>query len=113
MPNQVISDKIRRRHGQPAASRKRSLKMDQFVPPLTTSVPEHGNIMYELEKNGSYEARRSGAFSAIEVQGKLRVPWRVELAKMAGGDQLLLEALTKNYLAKLKILREAKAKRVA
>lgn len=70
--------------------------------PLTTSVPIYGKIVYDLERNGSYGAANAGVFKTIEVQGKKRVPVRAELRRLAGDDPTVFEALTRDFLSKLK-----------
>jgi len=71
--------------------------------PITVSVPVFGEIVYGLGRNGSYEAAKAGVISTKAVQGKLRVVTRAELRRLAGDDPLVLQALTKDFLAKLKM----------
>ena len=76
--------------------------------PITTSVPVYGEIVYGLGRYGSYEAAKpGGVIPTIAVQNKKRVPWRVGLRKIAGNDIELLDALTKDFVAKYRKLRAA------
>jgi hypothetical protein len=76
--------------------------------PLTVSVPEYGDAVLGLGRNGSYEAAKAGVIPTVPVQGKLRVPWRIGLRKLAGNDDAVLEAMTRDFLAKLKQLKQRK-----
>jgi hypothetical protein len=86
--------------------------------PITVSVPEYGFVAFGLGTNPSYEAARRGDFPTLEyglgdkVKRK-RVPVRVALQRLAGNDQALLEALSRDFIAKLKIFREDNRKREA
>jgi hypothetical protein len=76
--------------------------------PITTSVPVYGEIVYGLGRYGSYEAAKpGGVIPTIEVQNKKRVPWRVGLRQIAGNDAELLDALTRDFVAKYLKLRAA------
>jgi hypothetical protein len=78
--------------------------------PITTSVPEYGEIVYGLGRCGSYEAAKPGGLIPfIEVQNKKRVPWRIGLRKIAGDDSAVLEELTKDFISKLRHRREKAA----
>ena len=70
--------------------------------PITTDVPTYGKAVYGLGRNGSYDAAKSGVIPTIPVQGKLRVPVRVALRKLAGDDASIFEALASDFLSKLK-----------
>ena len=55
--------------------------------PQTMSVPEAGAEYYGLERNGSYEAVKSGAIPVILVgKRKMRVSRRAMERKMAAGE---------------------------
>jgi hypothetical protein len=76
--------------------------------PITTSVPVYGEIVYGLGRYGSYEAAKPGGqIPTIQVRNKKRVPWRIGLRKLAGDDAQLLEAMTKDFVAKYRKLRAA------
>jgi hypothetical protein len=70
--------------------------------PITISVPDYGLIAFELGRSGSYEAAKANAenFPVIEVQGKKRVPVRVALRKLAGGDPEVLKAVTEDFASR-------------
>lgn len=82
--------------------------------PLTVSIPDFGAVVFDHKsENPSYEAARAGVFPVIEygvgekVKRK-RVPVRVALQRIAGNDQSILEALTKDFLSKWNALTETK-----
>jgi hypothetical protein len=77
--------------------------------PITVSVPDFGLIALGLQRNGAYEAAKAGKIPVIEVQGKKRVPLRVALAKMAGGDAETLRAMTEDFAAKFRQLTAGQA----
>jgi hypothetical protein len=77
--------------------------------PITTDVVTFGKAVYGLGRNGSYQAAKRGVFGTITVQGRLRVPVRAELKKLAGDDPTVLEATTRDFLSKLR----KRAKRAA
>ncbi len=52
----------------------------------TMSVPEAGEIYYELSRNASYEAARRGEIPTIQVGRLLRVPVAVMERKVQGGE---------------------------
>lgn len=87
--------------------------------PITCTVPEYGFAVYDHKtENPSYEAAKAGLIPTIEygigeTRPRKRVPVRVALARMAGNDQALYEALCRDFLVRLQIFREAKAKRRA
>lgn len=70
--------------------------------PVTVSVPEYGEAALGLGRNPSYAAAIAGVIPTVEVQGKKRVPLRVALLRLAGDDPALLEAVTKDFLLKLR-----------
>jgi hypothetical protein len=69
--------------------------------PILMPVPLYGEIVHDLGRSGSYIAAKRGVIPTVEVQGKLQVPWRIGLKKLAGDDQSVLEALTADFLNKL------------
>jgi hypothetical protein len=82
-------------------SKQARLFMDDI--PITISVPEFGEIVYGLGRSGSYEAvKAGGAIPIVNVQGKMRVPWRVGLRRLAGDDSAVLDELTKDFISKLR-----------
>ena len=52
----------------------------------TMSVPEAGEIYYELSRNASYEAARRGEIPTIQVGRLLRVPVAVMERKVQAGE---------------------------
>jgi hypothetical protein len=79
--------------------------------PITASVPEYGLIALGLNRFGSYEAAKAGKIPVIEVQGKKRVPVRVGLARLAGGDPEILKAMIADFAVKFGRLRAEQAAR--
>jgi hypothetical protein len=77
--------------------------MDQSntVLPTTLAVPIFGKIAYGMGENTSYAAASRGDFPTIKIGGKVRVPLRLALAKIAGGDHETLKAMTADFAAKL------------
>ena len=69
--------------------------------PLTLSVPQYGKMVYDIGENSSYAAADRGDIPTIEMGGKRRVPVRVALQQLAGGDLGILDALMKDLCAKL------------
>ena len=69
--------------------------------PLTLSVPQYGNMVYGIGENSSYAAADRGDIPTIEMGGKKRVPVRLALQQLAGGDLGILDALMKDLSAKL------------
>lgn len=69
--------------------------------PLTMSVPQFGKLVFEISENSSYAAAERGDIPTIEMGGKKRVPVRVALRRVAGDDPTVLDALTKDLLAKM------------
>lgn len=80
----------------------------EYEIPVTVSVPEYGEAALGLGRNGSYGAKNAGLIETVEVQGKDRVPVRKNLRRLAGDDPAVLEAVTKDFALKLKLLRAAR-----
>jgi hypothetical protein len=78
------------------------MNASEFEIPVTVSVPEYGAAALGLSRNGSYAAAIAGIFETIEVQGKKRVPVRKNLRRLAGDDPGILEAVTRDFLSKLR-----------
>ena len=86
------------------------------TPPLCVTIPVFGLLAFGLGTNPSYEAAKRGLFPVIQYGGgpkvqRFRVAVRPALQRIAGNDQAMLEALARDFIAKLKIFREAKAQR--
>jgi hypothetical protein len=69
--------------------------------PLTVSIPVYGDIAYGLSRNSSYAAARFGVFPTVDARGKRRVPVRLALRQLAGGDEAVLETVTRDFAIKL------------
>jgi hypothetical protein len=69
--------------------------------PLTMSIPLFGKLVFDLGEAKSYEAAIRGDIPAIKLGGKKRVPVRVALQRLAGGDLGILDGLMKDLSAKL------------
>ncbi len=63
-----------------------SREMNDMENRKTMSVPEAGEIYYELGRNASYEAARRGEIPTIKVGRLLRVPVAVMERKVQGGE---------------------------
>jgi hypothetical protein len=74
--------------------------------PTTLPVRTFAEIAFGLSENAAYAAARRKDIPTIRVGQLLRVPVRVALAKIAGGDPAALEAMTRDFAAKLKQLDE-------
>ena len=92
------------------------MKPTEYEIPITASVPEFGLIALGLNRAGSYEAAKSkedgkipAVIPVIEVQGKKRVPVRVGLARLAGGDPEILKAMIADFAAKFSRLKAEQA----
>lgn len=70
--------------------------------PPTLPLQSFAQVAYGLSENAAYAAARRGDIPTIRLGGLLKVPVRVALAKMAGGDPEVLKALTADFAAKLK-----------
>jgi hypothetical protein len=69
--------------------------------PLTMPIPLFGKLVFDLGEAKSYEAAIRGDIPAITLGGKKRVPVRLALQQLAGGDLGMLDALMKDLAAKL------------
>jgi hypothetical protein len=69
--------------------------------PVTVGVPLYGKLVFGMSEDSAYAAARRGDFPTIKIGGLKRVPVRVALAKIAGGDPEVLKAMTADFAAKL------------
>ena len=69
--------------------------------PLTMSIPLFGKLVFDLGEAKSYEAAIRGDIPIIKLGGKKRVMVRAALARVAGGDVGILDALMRDLSAKL------------
>lgn len=69
--------------------------------PVTVGVPLYGKLVFGMNENTAYAAAKRGDIPTIKIGGLVRVPVRVALAKMAGGDPEALKAMTADFAAKL------------
>jgi hypothetical protein len=63
--------------------------------PVTVGVPLYARLVFAMSEDTAYAAARRGDIPTITIGGKLRVPVRVALAKVAGGDAETLRAMTR------------------
>jgi hypothetical protein len=77
------------------------MSQSEPVLPTTLSVPIYCRAAFDMGEATSYAAAKRGDVPTIKIGGLLKVPVRVALAKMAGGDQEVLRALTADFAAKL------------
>jgi hypothetical protein len=70
--------------------------------PTTVPVRIFARIAFDISENPAYAAAQRGDFPTIKIGALLRVPVRVALAKMAGGDAESLKAMTADFAAKLR-----------
>jgi len=71
------------------------------VLPTTLPAPTFCKVAYDMGENSAYAAAARGDIPTIKIGGLVRVPVRVALAKMAGGDPEILKAVTADFAAKL------------
>jgi hypothetical protein len=64
--------------------------LNQALRQATISVPDAGRIFFDLARNASYDAAKSGDIPTIKVGGLLRVPV-AKLCEMLGIDRETLE----------------------
>jgi hypothetical protein len=69
--------------------------------PVTVVVPLYARLVFAMSEDTAYAAARRGDIPTIKIGGKLRVPVRVALAKVAGGDAETLRAMTADFAAQL------------
>jgi hypothetical protein len=70
--------------------------------PVTVGVPQYARLVFGiLAEDTAYAAARRGDIPTIKIGGKLRVPVRVALARVAGGDAETLRAMTADFAAQL------------
>lgn len=74
---------------------------DNVTLPTTLPVRTFARIAFDISENPAYAAARSGVFPTIKVGGVLRVPLRLALAKIAGGDAEVLRQMTADFAKKL------------
>ena len=71
--------------------------------PLTMDVVTWGRLVWGIKsENSSYAAADRGDYPTINIGRLRRVPVRAGLRQLAGDDPAVLEAVTKDLLAKLK-----------
>jgi hypothetical protein len=83
--------------------------MTDIALPITLPVLTFARIAFDHSENTAYAAARKGDFPTIRVSGSIKVPVRVALAKLAGGDPATLEAMTRDFAAKLKQIEDQAA----
>lgn len=69
--------------------------------PVTVAVPLYAKLTFAMSEDTAYAAAKRGDIPTIKIGGKIRVPVRVALAKIAGGDAEVLKAMTADFAAKL------------
>jgi hypothetical protein len=77
------------------------MSQSETVLPTTLPVPIYCRAMFDMGEATSYAAAKKGDVPTIRIGGLLKVPVRVALAKMAGGDPEALKAMTADFAAKL------------
>jgi hypothetical protein len=75
--------------------------------PTTLPLVPFAKLAYGITENSAYAAARRKEIPTIRVGLLLRVPVRVALAKIAGGDPEILQCITSDFAAKLKLLEQA------
>jgi hypothetical protein len=71
------------------------------VLPTTLAVPIYCKAAFNMGEACAYAAARRGDIPTIKIGGLLKVPVRVALAKVAGGDPEALRAMTADFAARL------------
>jgi hypothetical protein len=70
--------------------------------PVTVGVPLYAKLVFDIaSEDTAYAAAKRGDIPTIKIGGKVRVPVRVALAKVAKGDPDVLKAMTADFAAKL------------
>lgn len=69
--------------------------------PTTLPVRTFAKIAFDISENPAYAAAKRGDFPTMKIGVLVRVPVRVALAKIAGGDPEVLKAMTADFAAKL------------
>jgi hypothetical protein len=82
---------------------------DTVTLPTTLPLRTFARLAFDISENSAYAAARVGIIPTIKIGALLRVPVRVALAKMAGGDAQALQAITADFAAKLAELNSANA----
>ena len=82
---------------------------DTVTLPTTVPLVTFARLAYGITENPAYAAARRGDIPTIKIGALLRVPVRIALAKMAGGDAQALQAITADFAAKLAELDSADA----
>jgi hypothetical protein len=77
------------------------MSQPETVLPTTISIVMFGRIAFDIGEDSAYAAARRGDIPTIKMGKLFRVPVRVALAKMAGGDPEVLKAMTADFAAKL------------
>jgi hypothetical protein len=77
--------------------------------PTTVPVRTFAKIAFGISENPAYAAAQRGDFPTIKIGVLLRVPVRVALAKLAGGDQEALKAMTADFAVRLRELEAEQA----
>ena len=77
--------------------------------PLTMAVPVYGKLVFNLSETSAYKAAGRGDIPTIEIGGLRKVPVRIGLRKLAGGDAELLKAITADFASKFFKLKAGKA----
>lgn len=78
------------------------MNQSESVLPPTLPLRTFCRAAFDIGDVCAYQAQRRGDVPTIKVGGLWKVPVRVALAKMAGGDPEILKALTADFLAKLR-----------
>jgi len=82
---------------------------DTVTLPTTVPLVTFARLAFGISENAAYAAARRGDIPTIKIGFLLRVPVRVALAKLAGGDAHALHAITADFAAKLADLTNANA----
>jgi hypothetical protein len=77
--------------------------------PITLPVPIFCRVVFDSSENSSYALAQREEIPTMRVGGLMKVPVRVALAKLAGGDPEILKAMTADFAAKLKHLKGERA----
>ena len=82
---------------------------DTVTLPTTLPLRTFARLAFDISENAAYAAARRGDIPTIKIGFLLRVPVRVALAKMAGGDGQTLQAISQDFAAKLNELEAGQA----
>lgn len=77
--------------------------------PVTVGVPLYARLVFGMGDDSAYAAARRGDIPTIKIGGKLRVPVRVALSKLAGDNPEVLRAVTEDFASNFSRMKATEA----